>query len=34
MAWIESGRHIFDADMNWIAYLANNQAGLLKAVIG
>jgi len=26
MAWIEPGRHIFDSDMNWIAYLANNQA--------
>ncbi|WP_419183297.1 4-fold beta flower protein [Pseudomonas monteilii] len=24
IGWMDPGRHIFDTDMNWIAYLSSN----------
>jgi len=30
VAWIEPGKHIFDVEMNWIAYIANGHAWSAK----
>lgn len=34
IAWIEPNEHIFDTNMNWIAYISMVTHGLQKQILG